>query len=260
MKLRVVCVIHNRKVSEIASLKSFRKALSELENLEVWIYDNSSQDGFGGNASEAEKYGFHYVRNGENLGLSKAYNKALWDAQAFDDIWLMFADDDTLFSAKYIRNVYKAIERRQPILITGIVKQGDFVVSPMKKNTIFPKNREPIQETGVYKNIYAINSGLTIKAELLEEIGGFEERLFLDMVDYILMDELIEKGKNLVLVVPGDISQKLSGLDFSDKEASKRRFKTYNKDFKEYCRLTQKPLPYRVIIPLKRRINIGIHK
>ena len=39
-----------------------------------------------------------------------------------------------------IENLNK--ERRQPNLITGIVKQGDFVVSPMKKNTIFPKNRE----------------------------------------------------------------------------------------------------------------------
>ena len=260
MKLRIVCVIHNRKVADITSLKSFKKALTELENLEIWVYDNSSQDGFGGNAAVAAKYGFHYVKNGENLGLSKAYNKALWDAQAYDDIGLMFADDDTHFSSKYIGNVYKAIERRQPEIITGIVKQGDFIVSPMKKNTIFPKNREPIEEHGVYKNIYAINSGLTIKTTLLEEIGGFEERLFLDMVDYILMDELIEKGKNLILVVSGAITQKLSGLDFSDKEASKRRFKTYNKDFKEYCKLTQKPLPYRMIIPLKRRINIGIHK
>jgi GT2 family glycosyltransferase len=91
-------------------------------------------------------------------------------------------------------------------------------------------------------------------------MGGFEERLFLDMVDYQLMDELKKNGKNRILVVPGTISQKLSGLDFSDKEASMRRFRIYYKDFKEYCRLTKKPLFYRIIIPLKRRINIGIHK
>ena len=259
MKLRIVCVIHNRKVSLIGSLATFRKAASELENLEVWVYDNSSEQGFDDNFREAADYGFHYVKNGENLGLSRTYNKALSDAET-DDIWLMFADDDTTFSSAYIRNVYKAIESKEPGIITGIVKQDSFVVSPMKKNAIFPKNRGPIEERGVYKDIYAINSGLTVRASLLKEIGGFEERLFLDMVDYQLMDKLKKNGKNRILVVPGTISQKLSGLDFSDKEASMRRFRIYYKDFKEYCRLTKKPLFYRIIIPLKRRINIGIHK
>ena len=139
MKLRIVCVIHNRKVADITSLKSFKKALTELANLEIWVYDNSSQDGFGGNAAEAAKYGFHYVKNGENLGLSKAYNKALWDAQVYDDIWLMFADDDTLFSSKYIGNVYKAIERREPEIITGIVKQGRFHGIPYEEEYYFSK-------------------------------------------------------------------------------------------------------------------------
>lgn len=255
-RLKIAAVIYNKPVSELASVREFKALKEQFDDVDLILFDNSDKDIYG-NRAAAEELGIEYMTEGMNIGLSRAYNLML--GKAADDDWILFADDDTNFSMAYLRNVRKAAFEKGYEIITGIVKSGDVTASPIRNNPAFRRRRLTIDKPGIYKDIYAINSGLTLRAGFLREVGGFAEQLFLDMVDFELMDRLISCNKNRIAVIPGSIHQHFEGVDFSDEEAVRARFRRFRNDFKNYCSLTDKSLLYKKFIPLKRQINIELH-
>lgn len=262
MKLFVICCLYNKHISEIGSLTSFL-ALKNEKNVEIIIIDNSNS--FIENENEKEylrkyKNKIIYISNKDNLGLSKSYNIALEYISRLNlkHFWIMLADDDTIFSMEYFNNVWQKMKIGNAKIMTGLICSKDKILAPMKKYHAIKRKRDIIQSCGIYRNIYCINSGLFLDSDILKKIKCFDEKLFVDMVDYWLMDKLMEYGINKIEVVPGKIQQSFSSVDNFDKGSTMKRFQIFKKDFVNYCKMTHKPFYFKFIILIKRSLKVRI--
>lgn len=250
-----IVVVYNKLISDIASLNVFLEFSAVHDNVGIIIMDNSDFTKSEANRFECEsKYSnkLIYINNYGNIGLSRAYNKAIdYIDQQTQKYTIMLADDDTVFSLAYLNNALTELHKGA-LIISGIFDQ----LSPLKHNRILHHRNDIITEPGCYEDIFCINSGLWIDSSIIKRIGRFDESLFLDLVDYWLMDKLISVECNKISVVSGKISQHFSGQETVDKAKANSRFQIYKRDFIQYCRLTNKPWLYRFLIILKRRVRL----
>jgi len=265
MKLYLITVLYNRSVKEIRSLAVLLSFLRYHQEAEVFLVDNSTDEEImAANAaltqSAKEKFSgrVHYVQVGYNAGLSRAYNLALEKIEDEDDFWVMLADDDTLFSRDYLESAYRVIRNNLKGLkvLCGVVETGKNWISPRSMHTSWMAFsfwlRRP--KPGIYRNLNPINSGLFLEGKTLRSIGGFDERLFLDQVDFLLMDRLRAAGVDRVGVTGGKILQSFSGDGgVADAQKARARWEIFKKDFRMYCELTGKSRVYEWYILLRRR-------
>lgn len=258
--LYILIVLYNKKIQEISGLDNFLK-LKSANRVTIAVTDNSDKEEIKNCNSEIVNSVYSdkivYIDNGGNIGLSKSYNKAIKFLKKED--YIMFSDDDTVFSIEYLENVVSSMENDQCEIFTGVVKTANGYMSPLKKFKIRVSADGFIKEPGIYNNIYAINSGLVLSKKVIDKIEQFPEQLFLDMIDYWLMDTLILSGLNKIKVLPGDIIQDFSGEEKYSKQLIKR-YKIYKNDLFRYSRLIPKRKFKCAIIALNRRLGIFIKR
>lgn len=239
INLYIVCILYNQSISNIKSLQQFIDLKNRYKQVDIVIVDNSNRELMLNNTKE---YNQHYnetinyiSNNGENLGLSKSFNKVIKTFGEFD-YYMMTADDDTYFSLEYLENIMKEVIRGEYDILSGIVKHQNGNMSPLRKFKII--NNEFITEPGLYDNIFCINSGLTMRRNVIEKIGLYDERLFLDMIDYWLMYALMKYDLNHIFIVDGKIIQDFSGGSYPGKKNLKSRYKIYKKDCLKFIHIT----------------------
>lgn len=249
----IVCVIYNKSIESVTSLNAFCRLADSQEDVRILLFDNSvDADILSLNRKTKLADYFSYFPNNENVGLSKAYNKAL--SMIDSDSWIMWTDDDTLFSDEYMNNAYEAARNNKCDIIAGVVTTNlHTTLSPvfMKKD-----NAKELSCGNTYDHLYCINSGLCVKKTVYELIGKYDETLFLDMIDYWFFDEASRRNINRVYLVPGEIIQSFSGNSKSPIKSQMKRFKIYKKDFKKYCAIEHKPYSYKMKILTKRFFGI----
>lgn len=238
-----------------------------------------------------------FISVGKNEGLSSAYNRAygyclnshikenndleknalenndleknpLDNDKKFRDNWMynsfmLIMDDDTDFSYDYIKSIYEKcnssfVNENRISVVAGIVESAGTVMSPMKGFRNRFKSSDFISSPGIYENVCCISSGMAVRLESVKRTGGFEKSLFLDMIDFTFFYRLSENKLNRVLVLDTKIVQNFSGRQNVDRKSSLRRFKVYKKDFKQFCRLTERSRAFCFIHLLKRRVAISI--
>ncbi len=99
---------------------------------------------------------------------------------------------------------------------------------------------------------------MCISSVVYRYIKEYDETLFVDMVDYWLMDKLKEININKVTVIPCKIYQEFSGTVYKDRDKVLQRYKIYKRDFSTYCRKTGKSELFCFFMLLKRRIRIEL--
>ena len=257
-RLYFVVVLYNGYIEKMVSLDVFLE-FCEKRNCKLIIMDNSSEEYTVKNECYArENSHINYVNNHGNIGLSKSYNKAVSVIQD-EDYWVMICDDDTDFSEAYISNVINYINGEKKCdIVTGIVKSNAVALSPVTKNGIFKKSSDTVSSPGIYKCIYPINSGLVIHSKVFDSGISFDERLFVDMIDYCFMEDLIKNGYDTVEVLDGDINQSFSFATEIDKSTVMRRYNIFKKDFRNYCKLQNKGMIYKWAILRKRLLRIWL--
>lgn len=234
----IVCVLYNELISRIRSIDTFLCAVNEFKHVKLIVLDNSKEEIEQENLKlwkSTYSETIIYSSNNGNVGLSKAYNNAL-KMIPDDSYWIMISDDDTLFSKEYIYNVIKAAAINKTDIISGIVNSSKKIISPAKKLGIPTKY---INEPGIHSNIFCINSGLTIKSNVYDKIGLYDEHLFLDGIDHLFSDKLIANGLNTIEIVPGNISQSFSA-EVNDYNSKKNRIKIYSKDWFNWWKASHK--------------------
>ena len=249
----IICVTYRLKVQELRSRSVFAELIQYYDNIHVIISDNACDPD---NRNAAQRFGYDYIDNGCNAGLSRAYNNAIKSIRD-DKYWVMLSDDDTWFSREYMEAVERFVEGcGEYRLAAGIIKKTDgSVFSPQKK--LLWKNRQSnmIHETGAYDNIVCLNTGLLIHSSVLTRVGLFDEDLFLDMIDYYLMDRLQRLGLCRVMVLPGEIKQDFSA-DRGTWRDQLQRYRTFRNDYIQFCQKTGKTWCYMILGLIKRKLNI----
>lgn len=257
-KFIIACVLYNSEINSINSLSAFMALKNAHDNVEIVIVDNSEKEEVK-KKSQSQSHDIIYLDNNGNKGLSVAYNRVLSEFLN-DPCWIMLADDDTEFSIEYLENAYSKAMINSNRIFCGIVRTEQGVLSPLKANKVRKQSDLFINEPGIYNNIFCINSGLVFNISVIKETGFFEEKIFLDMLDYWFMDKLIELHMNRIEVLGGDIWQHFSGTEITDKKSQKRRFSIYKKDFSTYCHVTKKNPVYKYSTLFRRIISIYMPK
>jgi GT2 family glycosyltransferase len=183
------------------------------------------------------------------------------ETQNPDKDFMFLLDDDTDLTYSYMHEIYKAykmaIDHEDNInIITGLIESDDRPMSPVYKHTFSYKESNCITTPGTYRDVCCINSGMAVRLSALVKVNGFEESLFLDMIDYTLMYELSRHDLNNMMVVDAKLEQSFSGRQNTDRRTAMNRYKIYSKDFMRYCEITGKGKMYGRLHLLKRRISL----
>ena len=268
--LYVAVVVYNKKINEIASVENLRRLLAHhSENIKIIVVDNSDKAPFNELDDEEKMFisqnGVVYIKSDNNQGLSKAYNKAvkyaLHEKKNPDSSFVLFVDDDTVIPYAYFRRIYLESKsaRRQSDgvnVITGFVESDGRPMSPVWGFRFRFSSKDYIVKPGIYNNIACISSGMAVRLSALKRIKGFDERLFLDMIDYTMLYNLGRRNLCKVLVVDEKLVQDFSGRSNQSRDAVEKRFEIYKKDFNTFCNITRRGKLYAKLHLFKRRIAI----
>lgn len=199
------------------------------------VYDNSTGDY--NNKSYCEKQNVLYYGDGENHGLSKAYNFVIDNIVTSPHDYLMILDDDTELTAAYFEEVFDRLEAL-PAILAPVVRAGEMILSP--SNIVFGCKISMINSIRDLnsRNYTAINSGLIIKREVFDKLR-YDEQLFLDCVDHDFFRQAALNGYELS-VLQSEICQHYSKNEKTTPEQALSRFKIYKKDFGYFCRKWRK--------------------
>jgi len=150
----------------------------------------------------------HSVNEDEIRGLSEKYNKIVWIrldqnygiAYALNEImlyaskesinWVLTMDQDSIANEKLVEMYYRYIHVPDVMMMTCKI---------CDRNTDGDTNFDGVEETLEYRNVNkCITSGCFTNVKKSGEIGGFDNKLFIDYVDYELCIRCIQSGYSII--------------------------------------------------------------
>ncbi len=127
-----------------------------------------------------------YLNDGENKGIAARLNQVSNLASKDDYEWLLTMDQDSSFPNETFMNYLKCLtsfEKKDNVSIFGVnhVKESD----------------DPDICNAINVN-HLITSGSVLNLRLANEIGGFDEKLFIDEVDFEYCLRSVAKGYGII--------------------------------------------------------------
>lgn len=183
--IAVVVVMYNPSDDDI---RNVRKIASQHYGV---IVDNSVSY-----HSDSDAIGkMHYIHLGENRGIAEAQNIGIKKVSANSDVkYIVFLDQDSRCDSTYIESIAKEYKRIHES-VPGIGILGPTVrnlESGETYHSAIHKDQNPIG--GFINRREVISSGACVSMKLINEIGLFDERLFIDFVDFELCWRARQKG------------------------------------------------------------------
>lgn len=129
------------------------------------------------------------IRNDSNLGIAKALNQIMEVASKNNAEWVLTLDQDSVVSNGLVEEYWKYVNVENVGMLTCIIKD---------RNTDGYK-------VGVSGEKYSevercFTSGCFTKVEAWRKVGGFDEKMFIDYVDYDLCLSIREAGYIIIRV------------------------------------------------------------
>ena len=230
IKVYVIIVIYNMNCNDSITLNYIDK-ISCRDDVDVVICDNSTND-HTLNQKYCNTKNYNYINMDGNKGLSKAYNAAIKSIPS-DDAWIILFDQDTEISEDYFAKMVLSIKKFPSVLVhVPIVVDGEGILSPTKISHYSIKRvKDPHINSS---QLSAINSGMLINLKVFENIGLYEEKLFLEYIDHYFIRKYKEKNGEII-VVDTKLFQNFSENDHTNIESDLKRFSIYLSDFKIFC-------------------------
>lgn len=240
VRIFAVIVLYKMRPDESGALRTLRAAIPSLQNtqaeIKILLYDNTP----GGQAVGVLPDGVQYKANPENGALSTACNYALEVAHEEGFEWLLTLNQDTTLPNDFLCKLCDAAMFVAPMhdvagIVPSITSNGR-VVSPFTLMKYWTFMRHfPDGFIGIpLENVYAANSASTINVSALKEIGGFDPRFPLDLIDFDVNYRL--HRQNLRFLVAGNIHV---GLELSTDDLKRRsspgRYEDYLRAEEGFC-------------------------
>jgi len=220
-----VTVIYNRSLSDSLSFSTLKDT-----GVEIFVCDNSTEDM---NNAAFESESVHVLPMGGNVGLSKAYNRAL-DALDGKDGYVCIFDDDTAVPSDYFDLMAKEIEKTGADILLPTVFDGRGYMSPCKIDGVVASAVSSLDELTA-ENISGINSGMAVSLEVFKNYR-YDENYFLDFIDHKFLSDMKKQNRKITAARSVELKQSFSANDFSDIRAARRRFSIFKKDYSLFCR------------------------
>ena len=167
------------------NIKNIRTYIDYVEKL--YIIDNSKEN----NKKLADSLNnlkTEYIYNDKNLGIAKALNLACEKAANDNFEWLLTMDQDSSFDSNSIKSYFRTFEK--------MTKNNVGIISPrhILKNDI--DKFSDVKESAEVDHV--MTSGNLLNLKIWEEIGKFDENLFIDEVDSEICFRIIESGYKVI--------------------------------------------------------------
>lgn len=173
-----------------AIVRNLRQIASQVAR--VIVVDDS---GKGSATAMIESAGFSnlvLLMNEANLGIAAALNRGVAEAAARGYRWVVTLDDDTLVSERYVQDVFDFMDQH-PDIAFGVVACGrqrersrDAARECQDKDIPFREKRN------------LITSGCVFEIATHDAIGGFDECMFIDLVDFDFCIRLRKSGRKVI--------------------------------------------------------------
>jgi rhamnosyltransferase len=183
-KICAVVVVYNPEQEVIENIESY---INDVDLL--YIYDNSTE-----NKSELFKkfdnIKVKYIKKKENMGLAYAYNEVAEMAVKEKCDWMITFDQDSMACNGMLNAMKKYAE-------SSMCMSDIAVIAPITKrfDNVNKKNENYI--TYYYK---VIQSGAMHNLQIMQKIGGYDENMFIDEVDFEYCARCIVNGYKIVKV------------------------------------------------------------
>lgn len=216
MKILVLMVVYNKKITETVTYNNLIKIKKKLPQLYVVVVDNSTLEYH--NENTAFPGDVKYIKMNGNAGLSKAYNTVLnYEINDFNqNDLLVFLDDDTDVNINYFKELIKDCDlNKETDIFAPIIKgQNNVIYSPNSSN--FFKNNliSNLSDINKIKKYNAISSCMAVRFKVFKNYR-FDERLFLDEIDQKFFDDqrrLKRKFSTLNIIINQNFHQRNSNL------------------------------------------------
>ena len=231
MKISVICVLYDQKLTAGDTWNTLLEPV--LHRAQIVLADNSDDTQLREeNRSAADSCGAVYIDMQGNRGLPAAYNRAVGAAVGE---WIVIADQDTVFPGNYLQVLEEAAGKTEYDVLVPVVKAGQKILSPcLKKGSRFvPVETEVLTGEAIQKAFF-INAGLAFRRELLEDPEiRYDEQLFLDFVDFDLVNRLRTRARTKVRFgqLPDVVlQQQFSGTEKRTAEQDLQRFRHFVHD------------------------------
>jgi rhamnosyltransferase len=185
MKISAVIVLYNPVIEEIIlNIRSY------LLVEKIYVIDNSEEkNSHIQKILKEESCKIEYIANKENLGIAKALNIACQQAIIDGYEWILTMDQDSQFLnfTHFLSCAKKIIHQEKDIAI--ITPNHSHLTMPDTKGCDYIDKKEIV-----------ITSGNLVNLQIYQEINGYEEEFFIDMVDYDFCLKILEKNYKILFL------------------------------------------------------------
>jgi rhamnosyltransferase len=173
-------VLYHPSQTMITNMMSYIQSVHE-----IMIYDNSPAASKTLVESLKNKVAFHYMTSGQNIGIAKALNELATAASAKGYQYLLTMDQDSSFGSSDLKMLQTIANSDSKI---GIVTPLHIVEKDCSSEI-----------HGEYEEVLtAMTSGNLLNLQVWKEIGGFDEKLFIDYVDHEYCMRMRLKGYKVI--------------------------------------------------------------
>lgn len=171
-----VVVTYNPGPYLAGHLRALREQIAQ-----VVVVDNGSAD-LEAVRSACAQAGCRLVRNERNLGIAAALNQGAAAALEAGADWLAMFDQDSLPPAGAVDALLQVVRQHPRGDRIGVVAMTH---SDRGTGRPYHAPSDVLEETAQWRVLRStITSGSLARCEVLRQLGGFEERLFIDVVDH----------------------------------------------------------------------------
>lgn len=229
-RILAVVVRYKLPVEDSATISSLVAAFDGYpdlsEQVKVLLWDNSPAP----LQNTRPSFACDYYHSPENPGVSGAYNRALRIAEERGIPWMLLLDQDTSLPREFLPGILECSHSQEGnAAIAAIVPflfDGERPISPIIVG--YTGNR-PISPpfTGIYpRNLFAANSGTLLRVTSLREVGGYDERFWLDLSDVVVFQRLWSAGYRAFVAGNIRVQHKVTNNDY-DGSMSPQRYENF---------------------------------
>lgn len=233
MKIGFIIVVYNQVFYETSTYQTLLKSLiqSDFNDYNLFIYDNSDKKEWKidfENLQEKRKIVYYHDTN--NSGVSIAYNVMASKASYMSIDWIVLLDQDTTLPLNLLSYYLDAISNFNGIFIKAPLLYVDKkLLSPckfvMKRGITLRKAKWGVLT--LYKYAF-VNSGVLIKLDFFEKVGGYNEKIKLDYADFQFIEK-VRKYTDCFEILPVMCFQNFSQNETNITKAL-HRYSIYNGD------------------------------
>ena len=229
----IVCavVLYNRLCEDAKSLAAWTGP--ESYGYMLHVYDNGTIPGIKeSNRKYCADRNLPYTDMMGNRGLSAAYNAAVSELPETGRLLLL--DQDTTLPEDFFPKLNASIKKYPDVPVhVPVVRSRTGILSPASIRGHRVGRLKDIAP-GIYTDITAINSGMTVQSRAYKSAGAYAEDYFLDYIDHEFIRRYRKTGGRIA-VFDATLTQDFSDDDHKDRESDLVRFAIYSKDMYAFC-------------------------